>query len=288
MSDILPDNPDYSTINSPGAILKRCREYHDITLDEAAEATKIGVSYLRALEADQIEEFASQAYLKGFLRIYAAHLGLNSDDMMRLYEKLYAPAELSADRTVVSGNSNSRRRRGISWRKLALPAGLLLLIFITSAIMNRSPATVPQQPTLVPAISSTPTAPAVQPVLSSAQLPPMVRKEEIIPAPAELPTKEENRHDQIAARSAESVNAFILRMKVTSDSTLSVTIDGSTAQDYELDAGDIIEWKAEKSMALELSNAGGVEAELNGVPLKPFGPAGNPAYVVLDAEGVRP
>lgn len=287
MSDILPDNPDYSTINSPGAILKRCREYHDITLDEAAEATKIGVSYLRALEADQIEEFASQAYLKGFLRIYAAHLGLNADDMMRLYEKLYAPAELSADRTVDSGNSNSRRRRGISWRKLALPAGLLLLIFITSAIMNRSPAPTPPQPALVPAAASIPTAPAVQSVLSSAQLPPVVRKEETIPVPAELPTKEVNRHDQ-NVRPPEPVNAFILRMKVTSDSTLSVTIDGSTAQDYELDAGDVIEWKAEKSMALELSNAGGVEAELNGVPLKPFGPAGNPAYVVLDAEGVRP
>lgn len=286
MSDILPDNPDYSTINSPGAILKRCREYHGITLDEAAEATKIGLNYLRALEADQIEEFASQAYLKGFLRIYAAHLGLNADDMMRLYEKLYAPAELSADRTATSKNSNSRRQRRISWRRLALPAGLLLLIFMTSAIMHRSPAPTPPLPALVPA-SSTPTAPAVQSVLSSAQLPPVVRKEETIPVTAELPTKEANRHDQ-NVRPHEPVNAFILRMKVTSDSTLSVTIDGSTAQDYELDAGDIIEWKAEKSMALELSNAGGVEAELNGVPLKPFGPAGNPAYVVLDADGVRP
>ena len=66
---------DHST-SSPGAILRRCREYHGISLDEAAEATKIGVAYLAALEGDQINEFASLAYLKGFLRIYATISGL--------------------------------------------------------------------------------------------------------------------------------------------------------------------------------------------------------------------
>ncbi len=66
---------------SPGAILRRCREFHGITLEEASETTKIGISHLKALEDDQIREFANQAYLKGFLRIYATYLGLNSADV---------------------------------------------------------------------------------------------------------------------------------------------------------------------------------------------------------------
>jgi hypothetical protein len=86
---------------------------------------------------------------------------------------------------------------------------------------------------------------------------------------------------------AEPSRGFILRMKVTQNGTLAVTIDGASPQNYELTSGDIIEWKADKTIALELSNAGGVDSELNGRPLKPFGPAEVPIYVVLDANGVK-
>jgi hypothetical protein len=87
---------------------------------------------------------------------------------------------------------------------------------------------------------------------------------------------------------AETTKSFIVRMKVTQNGTLSVTIDGAQPQKYDLTIGDAIEWKAEKQVALELSNAGGVEVELNGKTIKPFGPAGKPAFIMLDADGVRP
>jgi len=74
---------------SPGSILRRCREFHDITLEEASETTKIGLSHLKALEDDRIGEFANQVYLKGFLRIYATYLGLNSEDIARMYSRLF-------------------------------------------------------------------------------------------------------------------------------------------------------------------------------------------------------
>ena len=51
---------------SPGAILKRCREYHNLSLEDAEESTKIGANYLLALEEDQVSQFSSLAYLKGF------------------------------------------------------------------------------------------------------------------------------------------------------------------------------------------------------------------------------
>jgi hypothetical protein len=86
----------------------------------------------------------------------------------------------------------------------------------------------------------------------------------------------------------ESTKGFIVRMKVTQSGTLTVTIDGSTSQGYDLIVGDSIEWKADRSITLELSNAGGVEVELNGKQVKPFGQPGKSAVVVLDAEGIRP
>jgi len=287
----LPENETHtadSTASSPGTILKRCREYHGISLEEAAEATKVGENYLRALEDDQIREFANLAYLKGFLRIYASHLGLNPDDMIRLYERLYKP---SSDHKSGSGEGGgdglSGRRRKFPWKKLALPAALLTLMVITSVFLRRSP-TPPPQPSSQPG-AATARAPAIQPVRSSAR-----------PAPPPVPSSMESAmaktadHEEAAPElgssskpAAEPARGFILRMKVIQNSTLAVTIDGASAQNYDLASGDIIEWKADRTIALELSNAGGVESELNGKPLKPFGPADVPAYVVLDANGVK-
>jgi hypothetical protein len=125
-------------------------------------------------------------------------------------------------------------------------------------------------------------------VRSSAILPAPEQKTEAKTAPEKPAKIEKNSAERIAATPPpEAVKGFIVRMKVTQNGTLAVTIDGATAQNYDLTVGDVIEWKAEKKITLDLSNAGGVETELNGKPLKAFGPAGKPSYVVLDANGVK-
>lgn len=288
MAETNSHNSDYSSVTSPGAILKRCREYHEIPLDEAAEATKIGASHLEALENDRIREFASPAHLKGFLRIYTGYLGLNPDDLMKLYERLYAPEKASdMPGDAVASSRKPRRKIHIPWQKLTLPAGLLLLILITSAVINRSqnPARQQAAPPAPPAPAAV-AVPVLPPRTSAGQLPPGAPKAPP-PVPTEVSTPEETRHDTPPVQTSEQENGFILRMKVLGTGTLAVSIDGAAAQDYELAAGDVIEWKAERNIALELSNAGSVEAELNGRTLKPFGPSGKPAYVVLGAEGLR-
>jgi cytoskeletal protein RodZ len=286
----LPDNEVYNsetTASSPGVILKRCREYHGISLEEAAEATKIGTNYLKALEEDQIREFASLAYIKGFLRIYASYLGLNPDDMMRCYEKLYNPSVSQGDgRPGVAGESEPGRRR-ISWQKFALPVFLLILLVITSAVLNRSKQPL-QQADHKPVANMQP-APAIQPARSSSRPAAEVQKPKPEPEPADSAKEEPFPAERTVVQKppTEAEKGFIVRMKVTQNGTLVVTIDGATPQNYDLTAGDTIEWKAEKNIALDLSNAGGVEAVLNGKPLKPFGPVGKPANVVLDADGVK-
>jgi cytoskeletal protein RodZ len=287
LPETVTQNVDTST-NSPGAILKRCREYHGITLEEAAEATKIGTNYLIALENDQINAFASLAYLKGFVRIYAKFLGLNPDDILRIIEKQYVPSDAPVKDQAGLKEENGPARRRFSWQKLVLPAVLLILLLITAAILNRSQTPPRQQAPLRPA-TGTSQAPAVLPAISSARPAPPVPKPEAAPSPKE-PAKEDTNgadHNVSSPSPPETAKGFIVKMKVTQNGTLSVTIDGAEPQNYDLTAGDVIEWKAEKNITLDLSNAGGVEAELNGKPLKAFGPAGKPASVTLDSEGVK-
>lgn len=289
MSDLRRSDPASSipetTSGSPGSILRRCREFHGITLEEASETTKIGISHLKALEDDQIREFANEAYLKGFLRIYATYLGLNSEDIARMYAKLFGSPAEKADPAGITPPKNRPQRRLISLKKLMFPALLLALILITATFFNRPPS--PARQTPQPATSAAPAqSAAIQNIQSSGrdkksgQPPPVIKAEKKseatdIEKPAPL------------KRPADVPKGLILKIKVTQNGTLMVTIDGAAAQSYELTVGDVIEWKAEKKATLEVSNAGAIDVELNGKPYKSLGASGKPVYVELEADGLK-
>ena len=273
--------------NSPGAVLKRCREYHDISLEEVSQTTKIGITYLKSLEEDHISGFANLTYLKGFLRIYATYLGLNPDDMSRMYDKLYGGTDGKIKVEKNPAKIARPARRLVSLRKLVLPAVLLLLILITAMLFKRQPAPVIRlsQPAAPPSV----TLPAaVQLILTSAKI--KTAPPEINESIAETKVDVTKASDKLVQpkKPADMGKGFILKIKVTQNGNLNAVVDGTVAQPYELTVGDVIEWKAEKSVALDLSNAGGVDVELNGKPLKQLGPPGKPAYVVLDADGIKP
>jgi cytoskeleton protein RodZ len=269
-------------------ILRRCREYHEISLEEASQTTKIGISYLKSLEDDQISGFANLTYLKGFLRIYATYLGLNADDMARMYDKLYGAKNVQINVESNSAKSARPARRLVSLQKMLLPAVLLLLILITAALFKRqpTPAIRPSQPVATPSVP--PPVASVQPVRTSSRIKPAPPAIEEYKAESRVPVPNGSDNLILSKKPADPGKGFILKIRVTQNGNLNVAVDGSVAQPYELTVGDIIEWKAEKSVALDLSNAGGVDVELNGKPFKQLGPTGKPAYVVLDGDGIKP
>jgi cytoskeletal protein RodZ len=75
-----------------GQRLKAAREAQRLTLEQAFEATRIRIPYLRALEEDDLAVMPSPVQARGYLRNYAAYLGL---DLNRLLEEVRAsqPAE---------------------------------------------------------------------------------------------------------------------------------------------------------------------------------------------------
>ncbi len=273
----------------PGAILKRCREYHCITLHEAAETTKIGINYLSALEEDRISAFPNLAYLKGFLRIYTTYLGLNPDDMLRIYERFYDPdGQIQQPAEKIDAPPGPRAFR---WGNLVLPLILLLLMFTTAAIINfrtveKIPikAAAPIQHFRYSSISGHPLQTAVS---SSVQATPTIHET----PPETKPQKKNPDYSTDASKpvtmKTEARKSFIAAMKVTGNGSLVVVIDGAPSQEYELEIGDFFEWKAEKSIALELDNGAALEIEVNGRHIPPVSSAGRAVYVVIDENGVK-
>lgn len=63
-----------------GERLCAAREAKELSLDEVAEATKIPLNYLVALEDESFDAFTSDLHARGFLRNYASFLGLDPDE----------------------------------------------------------------------------------------------------------------------------------------------------------------------------------------------------------------
>ena len=73
-----------------GQELQSRREQLGYSLKDVAEHTRIRKVYLESMEQGQFEALPGQAYVTGFVRVYARHLGLDSDELLA---RLNAPQE---------------------------------------------------------------------------------------------------------------------------------------------------------------------------------------------------
>jgi cytoskeletal protein RodZ len=72
-------------MSSLGATLSAAREARGVSHSEAAAATNIKVQHIEAIEQNDFSGFAAPAYAKGFIRIYAEYLGLDSAPLVKQY-----------------------------------------------------------------------------------------------------------------------------------------------------------------------------------------------------------
>jgi cytoskeleton protein RodZ len=272
---ILPASVSEDKGCSIGLYLRENRESRGITLEDAARITRIGKSYLAALEDEKFDALPNPAYTKGFLRAYAAFLGLSGDKVIALYERdrhcadpgTSEPAE-KADRGVSGPTSRVPLHRRWS-------ASLFLLVLVLAAYYTvRDSDTDPGKN-----LSVLPTSSALVQLSRSSAV-------KLHEQAASSHEKTDNGPGPMKAEAPSF--GIVLRLKADQDSSLNVTIDGLVSQQYDLKSGDLIEWKADKVITLDIGNAGGVEAEINGKPLKPLGEKGKSAHVVLKSDVASP
>lgn len=125
-------------MGSFGDRLRREREMRGVSLDDIAEATKIGTRSLRALEEEHFELLPGGIFNKGFVRAYAKYLGLNEDAAVADY--LAAAGESTPDPRLIAeqnagridrtgGDTGDHRRVGFP----IIPVLILLLVIAAGA-----------------------------------------------------------------------------------------------------------------------------------------------------------
>jgi len=264
-------------VQTVGSQLRETRESLGIQLEEAARVTRIGKNYLIAIEGEMFDKLPSSAYVKGFLRVYAGFLGLSGDEIVALYDKSLSTPQIHPSHDISDAGPLPEHKattpRTVGW---LIPLCLLSLIAVVSYFI----ADKDEKPKEVP------TAAADKPMVAALPVP-------VLPARSSAaqrgvtsgPLSDTRENEELSSGDGVQQTGIILRLKVNRDCWLNITIDETVSQQYDLKAGDLIEWKGEKIFALDLGNAGGVEAELNGRPLKPFGEQGQTAHVVLKGKG---
>jgi transcriptional regulator with XRE-family HTH domain len=94
-----------------GQRLRAAREEKDLPIEEVAEATRIPLNYLEALEEESLEVFTSDLHARGFLRNYASFLDLDPEEMADLYDQLRGSPRSKKGVTSVPASETGRSGR---------------------------------------------------------------------------------------------------------------------------------------------------------------------------------
>lgn len=79
-----------------GEKFRRARERKELSLDDVSNVTKISPRMLQAIEEEQFDQLPGGVFNRGFIRAYAKHLGLNSEDAVNDYLACLRQAQIDS------------------------------------------------------------------------------------------------------------------------------------------------------------------------------------------------
>ncbi|MCO5069411.1 MAG: helix-turn-helix domain-containing protein [Kiritimatiellae bacterium] len=74
-----------------GQVFRAARERKRISVSQAAIKTRIKIQHIEMMERDDFSQMPAPAYARGFIRMYAEFLGLESGPLVEEYNELHQP-----------------------------------------------------------------------------------------------------------------------------------------------------------------------------------------------------
>jgi len=111
-----------------GETLREARSRRKLDLSEVEAAIKIRVRYLQAIENEEWDALPGGAYTRGFIRTYAAHLGLDGDRLADDFRREVEPLAERAPKRVEPVPTGARNGGSRISGRLLIAAVCLVLI----------------------------------------------------------------------------------------------------------------------------------------------------------------
>jgi cytoskeleton protein RodZ len=222
-----------------GENLRRERELRGISLPEIAQATKISVRFLQALESDRVDVLPGGIFRRSFVKAYADYLGLDADRTVSEFLSAHSdrPAEAASGATRPS--RNLYRRLFFGFIVVAVAGG-------TFWLTRPAPVVAP------PPAPLTAAAPSI--VFPQDRLLPVVSS---AVAPGEVPS-----------------GPLVLTLAARDNCWVGVQVDGRVALSRVLTSGATQTLKATDEIVLSVGDAGALAVRINDRPGLPLGRRG--------------
>jgi cytoskeleton protein RodZ len=286
-------------VGSFGERLQREREMRGVTLEEIAEATKIGTRLLTALEQEDFGKLPGGIFNKGFVRAYARFLGIDEEEAVADY--LIATGESAANSKqpepeVVAQQRAAAKAEQDSPQRASLRPGFVIVLVLVAllggggwfyaryqarraaareAAAARASITTVQTPAPAPIAAAAPLPQAVAPPAATL-LPPAQPEVAKKPASAVVPLAQ-----------AAAAEGFVLQIRALQPSWIEVRADGKVVSSETLQPGTERSVTAKREVILKTGNAAGIEMSHNGKPIPAMGASSQPRTVTFTPEGLQ-
>jgi cytoskeleton protein RodZ len=147
MDNMINDSEDQLQ-ETLGSLLKKSRTRQNKSLKDAAEATRIHIPSLQALEDDNFAALPAEVFVRGFIRLYAEYLGLDPEDTIKHYilqdnNAQEDPADTPHQRDILKGatlaESTSFLRKNGKIITVTMLLAILLLFYGLGVFFKSSP-----------------------------------------------------------------------------------------------------------------------------------------------------
>lgn len=235
--------------DSFGRYLKAERCQKGIDLRHISKETRIRHETLQLIEMEDHDKLPAEVFTKGFLRAYAASIGVDGDEVIRRYT-------VSRDAHTEAGqiDSDPDHSESTFWRHLQISLGILfviLVVFIPLVYWLQDPPPAPvaeAEPEMTIAIGDK------EAVLS---VPPLPKIEEEAPPVSPLRKTE-------ARVIAGAPEKLLLIVETIERTWMRVIIDGRSPKEYSLRPPDRLALEATTGFDLFIGNSAGLRLSLNG------------------------
>jgi cytoskeleton protein RodZ len=247
-----------------GEILRRTRQHYNQSIEDIEYALRIRASQIEAIESGDLKALPGKVYAVGFVRSYAEFLGLDGDKIVKLFKAQAVGQEPETELYFPAPASEGQ-----------LPPWWITLtcIFAAIAILAFWFGESRQQREIVETIPPVPsTMQAEEPVASPAPLstsaPAAVSA---LPAPEIEAENEAKQEEEIIKE--KPAKGIILNIRENSWVEIRDK-QGKAMLSRVLKAGDQYYVPDRPDLTISIGNAGGVEIEVDGQPLRKLGESG--------------
>jgi cytoskeleton protein RodZ len=227
-----------------GSYLRAARRRRRVSIERAAEETRIRADYLMRMESDEFD-FLAPAYVRGFIKTYARFLRINADPLLDEFDRKHGTARFDTQQIVALERHGKQHlpkepRLSRSWSVAAvIAAGALFLLAVIGLVSSPDDDTTPQTR--------------------------IASEDESTPSPTESPTIHtlpSPTPDNTAVAFAEGIELEIVASEA--DCWVLVSSDGGEPVTQTLVLGESETFTAEDELFVRLGYPQGVELIVNG------------------------